>query len=90
MRNALLEPLLRQRTRDEWRLQLEEVGVPSAPVRTTLEMMGDAQTQALGILQRLQDDKPQMMGLPISFDGERPPMHRFAPALGEHNDEVKK
>jgi hypothetical protein len=31
-----------------------------------------------------------MMGLPISFNGERPPMHRFAPALGEHNDELKK
>jgi crotonobetainyl-CoA:carnitine CoA-transferase CaiB-like acyl-CoA transferase len=88
--NALLEPLLITRTRDQWRLALEEAGVPTAPVRTTLEMMEDAQTRALGMLQRLDDEQPEMMGLPISFGGERPPMHRFAPALGEHNDEVKK
>ena len=88
--NGLLEPLLSTRSRDEWRLALEEVGVPTAPVRTTLEMMADAQTRALGMLQRLDEEQAEMMGLPISFNGERPPMHRFAPALGEHNDELKK
>jgi crotonobetainyl-CoA:carnitine CoA-transferase CaiB-like acyl-CoA transferase len=28
------------------------------------------------------------MGLPLSFDGERPPFRRAAPQLGEHTDEL--
>jgi crotonobetainyl-CoA:carnitine CoA-transferase CaiB-like acyl-CoA transferase len=27
--------------------------------------------------------------MPLSFDGQRPPIRRRAPKLGEHNDEVK-
>jgi crotonobetainyl-CoA:carnitine CoA-transferase CaiB-like acyl-CoA transferase len=30
-----------------------------------------------------------LIGLPLSFDGERPPMRRRAPRLGEHNDEIR-
>jgi len=30
-----------------------------------------------------------LIGLPLSFDGERPPMRRRAPELGEHNDELR-
>jgi crotonobetainyl-CoA:carnitine CoA-transferase CaiB-like acyl-CoA transferase len=29
------------------------------------------------------------VGLPLSFDGQRPPIRRRAPKLGEHNDEAK-
>ena len=28
------------------------------------------------------------MGMPLSFDGDRPPLRRMAPALGEHNNEI--
>ena len=87
--NAGIAPILATRTRDQWREVLEEAGIPSAPVRTTLEMMAEPQTRALGMLQRLDPDRPELMGVPLSFDGERPPMHRDAPLLGEHNDEVK-
>jgi len=88
--NALIEPIIRERTREQWRAALEDAGIPCAPVRTTLEMMDEAQTRALGMLQRLDPDRPELMGLPVSFDGERPPMRNFAPRLGEHNEEVKK
>ena len=84
--NALIEPIMRERTREQWRAALEQAGIPCAPVRTTLEMMDDAQTRALGMLQRLEPDRPELMGLPVSFDGERPPMRNFAPTLGEHNE----
>jgi len=30
------------------------------------------------------------MGLPVMLDGERPPISRRAPKLGEHTDEVLK
>ena len=88
--NALIEPIIRERTREQWRAALEEAGIPCAPVRTTLEMMDEAQTRALGMLQRLDPARPELMGLPVSFDGERPAMRNFAPRLGEHNEEVKK
>jgi crotonobetainyl-CoA:carnitine CoA-transferase CaiB-like acyl-CoA transferase len=52
-------------------------------------MMADPQTEALGILQNLPESGPHLMGVPLSFDGERPPLRRYAPKLGEHNDEIK-
>jgi len=77
------------RSREEWSAALEAAGVPNAPVRTTLEMMADAQTRALEMFQRLAPDREEVMGLPLSFDGERPPLRRYAPRLGEHDEEIK-
>lgn len=87
--NASLEVALASNTRDHWQQALRDVGVPSAPVRTTLEMMSEPQTQALGIIQSLPGKEPALMGIPLSFNGERPPLRRMAPALGEHNNEIK-
>ena len=87
--NALMEPILLAATREHWRGKLDEAGVPSAPVRDTLEMMDDEHTKALNILQKPEGEGPQLMGLPLSFDGTRPKLHSFAPELGEHNAEIK-
>ncbi len=87
--NALMEPIMLAETRDHWREKLDEAGVPSAPVRDTLEMMGDEQTRALKILQKPEGEGPELMGLPLSFDGARPELHSYAPELGAHNAEIK-
>ncbi len=87
--NEQIVPIMRERTRDQWQAALDRAGIPSAPVRTALEMMDEPQTRALGMLQRLSPDRQELMGLPISFDGERPPLRRYAPTLGEHDDEIK-
>ncbi len=87
--NALMVPILKTQSREIWREKLDEVGVPSAPVRDTLEMMEEAQSRALGIIQRPQEGGPELMGMPISFDGVRPELTRYAPALGAHTDEIK-
>lgn len=87
--NAEMIPVLKGDTREAWRRRLDEVGVPSAPVRDTLEMMADAQTKVLGMLQKPEGDGPLLMGLPLSFDGVRPAMHRYAPALGADNAAIK-
>lgn len=87
--NALIEPVVAKRPRAHWQTALDEVGIPNAPVQQTLEMMADPQTEALGIIQQATEDGPRLMGLPLSFDGERPPLRRYAPGLGEHNDEIK-
>ena len=88
--NALIEPLVAAQPRDHWQSRFDAVGLPSAPARSTTEMLADEQTLALGMLQNLPDDPMQLMGLPLSFDGERPPLRSAAPALGEHDAEVKR
>lgn len=87
--NEFITPVLVTQTAEYWRTKLDEVGIPSAPVRDTLQMLDDDQMQALGILQVSLGAAPRSMGLPLSFDGERPPLRRVAPVLGEHNDEIK-
>jgi crotonobetainyl-CoA:carnitine CoA-transferase CaiB-like acyl-CoA transferase len=87
--NALIEPIVVEQSRAHWQAVLDDVGIPSAPVQKTLEMMADPQTEALGIIQQMTADSPRLMGMPLSFDGERPPLSRHAPSLGEHNDEIK-
>lgn len=85
---ALIESVTSTRTRDYWRGRFDAVGLPSAPEQSTEEMMKDPQTEALGILQQLPDSPFKLMGMPLSFDGDRPPLRRMAPALGEHNNEI--
>lgn len=53
-------------------------------------MIADAQMEALGMLRGLTGDGPRLMGIPLSFDGQRPPLRRLAPSLGEHNKDIKK
>ena len=86
--NAAMEPILKTETRAHWQGALREAGVPSAPVQTVPEMMVDPQTKALGMLQNL-DNGIDLMAMPLSFDGNRPPLRNYAPSLGEHNEMIK-
>ena len=61
----------------------------SSDLQKTLEMINDPQTESLGIIQQDGEGNPKLMGMPLSFDGERPPLSRYAPSLGEHNDDIK-
>ena len=88
--NALMQPLFLTQTRRQWQTLLDDVGVPSAPVQMTLEMMCDPQTVALNIIQSLPAGGPQVVGLPLSFNGVRPPLKHYAPELGAHSEEIRK
>ncbi|NOD95289.1 CoA transferase [Ruegeria sp. HKCCD4884] len=87
--NRFLEPVLKTQTRDHWMDVLDKAGVPCAPVRQITEMLADEQTRALGIVQSLEQATPELIGLPLSFDGERPALRTMPPALGEHTELVK-
>jgi crotonobetainyl-CoA:carnitine CoA-transferase CaiB-like acyl-CoA transferase len=70
---------------------LHKHDVPATPVNTVPQVLQDAQTEALGIVQRL--DHPRLgdipiVSMPLTFSGERPPVRRAAPARGEHTDAV--
>lgn len=64
---------------------LDAVGVPNAPVKSLDQVVKDPQFEALGILQPVADGGRPLVGLPISFDGTRPPLRTSSPELGEAN-----
>jgi formyl-CoA transferase len=68
--------------------RLEAAGVPCAPIQTVDEVLRHPQTEALGILQSAPGTDLSLVGLPISFDGERPAIRRAAPAAGADTDAV--
>jgi crotonobetainyl-CoA:carnitine CoA-transferase CaiB-like acyl-CoA transferase len=74
-----------------WRERLDAAGIPNAPIRTIDEVVADAQTAALGIIQAAPAAAAgtdlSLIGLPLSFDGIRPPFAKRAPALGEDDAE---
>ena len=66
-------------------------GVPCSPIRDAAQAAGEPHGRALGMVQEL--DHPAIEGfrslsLPFLVDGERPPLRRRPPGLGEHQAEV--
>lgn len=86
----ILSAALATQTRSHWQEKLEAVGVPCGPVQTLDQVVTHPQTEALGILQTLPGHTLQTIGLPVSFNGQRPAYEKGAPALGEHTSEVLK
>ena len=84
----MLAAALVRDTRAAWQGKLEAVGVPCGPVQTLDQVVAHPQTAALGILQTSPDGGLRTIGLPLSFDGQRPGYATMAPGLGEHTDEV--
>ena len=64
---------------------LDSAGIPNGPINTLDQVVADAQTQALGIIQQKPGSELGLVGLPLSFDGVRPSFEKAAPALGEDN-----
>jgi crotonobetainyl-CoA:carnitine CoA-transferase CaiB-like acyl-CoA transferase len=76
------------RKRGEWLDILSDAGIPCSPVHNMHEITAHEQTEAIGMIRQSPGMDLRIMGLPISFDGERPqPRHR-APRVGEHNAEI--
>jgi crotonobetainyl-CoA:carnitine CoA-transferase CaiB-like acyl-CoA transferase len=73
----------------EWVGRLDAAGIPNSPIQTLDQVVADAQTAALGIIQHSAGSPSlSLVGLPLSFDGARPPFARPAPQLGEGNTEI--
>jgi crotonobetainyl-CoA:carnitine CoA-transferase CaiB-like acyl-CoA transferase len=72
-----------------WTARLNAAGIPNGPMQTVDQVVGDAQTVALGMIQHLAlaaaEPPLGLVGLPLSFDGVRPPFVKSAPALAEDN-----
>jgi crotonobetainyl-CoA:carnitine CoA-transferase CaiB-like acyl-CoA transferase len=84
----ILSEIFASKARAEWAAMLEAAGIPNGPINTLDQVVADAQTGALGIIQRKPGSELGLVGLPLSFDGKRPPFSKAAPSLGEDNAPV--
>jgi crotonobetainyl-CoA:carnitine CoA-transferase CaiB-like acyl-CoA transferase len=81
----ILSDIFATKQRAEWAELLDAAGIPNGPINTLDQVVADAQTQALGIIQTQHGSELGLVGLPLSFDGLRPAFERAGPALGEDN-----
>jgi crotonobetainyl-CoA:carnitine CoA-transferase CaiB-like acyl-CoA transferase len=86
---AAIESVLKARPATEWLQRLDEAGIPCAPINTLEDVLKEPQTAASGMIQPVPGVDTEVMGLPLRFEGERPPLPGGTPGLGEHNKEIK-
>jgi crotonobetainyl-CoA:carnitine CoA-transferase CaiB-like acyl-CoA transferase len=67
---------------------LDASSIPNAPVQTIGQIVENAQTEALGLIQSADDGSAATVGLPLRFDGQRPQYRTVAAILGEHTESV--
>ena len=68
-----------------WLDALDGAGIPCGPIQTIDQVIEHEQTKALDILRTTEDGAATVVGLPVSFGGERPSNVGRTPKLGEHN-----
>jgi crotonobetainyl-CoA:carnitine CoA-transferase CaiB-like acyl-CoA transferase len=85
----MLEAVIRDEPLTELAGRLDALGIPNAPLQDIAQVASHPQTQALGMMQAEREGGLPLLGLPISFDGERPALKWPAPKLGEHNSTLQ-
>ncbi len=85
---AVMQPVLLTKTRVEWLGIIGEAGVPVAPVNNIAELAETEQLQAMDMIRVLPNSGLKIVGLPITFDRQRPHPDGDSPKLGEHNAEI--
>jgi crotonobetainyl-CoA:carnitine CoA-transferase CaiB-like acyl-CoA transferase len=94
-REDLVEILQREfsrRTADEWVEKVREAGVPIGPVNTLADVFTDEHVLSSGMLRDVEHPTAgvlKMLASPVLVDGERPPIRRPPPSLGQHTDELE-
>lgn len=83
--NAAVQDVIATRDIETWLAVLDAAGVPVAPLQSMDQVLTHEQTQALGMLQTDARSGMTLMGLPLSFNGGRPPLRNSPPALGAHS-----
>jgi crotonobetainyl-CoA:carnitine CoA-transferase CaiB-like acyl-CoA transferase len=88
---AEVAALLRSQPRAHWLAALGAVGVPCSPVHSLGELSEHPHTAASGMLMRYpgaDGRELRSVAQPLRVDGERAPLRRRPPLLGEHTREI--
>lgn len=88
---ALLEPVILQKTTQEWIDQLRQNGLPCGPIQTVGQVCEDPQVIARDMIVPL--DHPtagpiRVTGVPIKLSDTPGEVHSAPPTLGQHTTEV--
>ncbi len=85
---ALLQERFSERTSDEWVEKVRGAGVPCGPVNALADVFQDEHVLGSGMLQEVEHPAAgmlRMLASPVLVDGERLPVRRPPPTLGEHS-----
>ena len=83
-----LDDVFATRELAEWRAILDGVGVTFGVVGKTDDVADDAQMQAIGALVPFADGKVLTVSSPFHLEGEEKVAPRYAPAVGQHSEDV--
>jgi len=83
-----MQPVLLTKSRRDWLGIIGEAGVPCAPVNDIAELAASEQLAAMDMVRTLPGTDLRIVGLPVSFDGQRPVPRGDSPKLGEHNGTI--
>jgi glutaryl-CoA transferase len=89
---SILQEEFSKKTADEWVESIREAGVPIGPVNTLADVFSDGHVLSSGMLQDVEHPAAgmlKMLASPILVDGERLPIRRPPPTLGQHTEEIK-
>lgn len=88
---AILQEEFRKKTVDEWVEEIRDAGVPCGPVNTLADVFSDEHVLNSGMLRELNHPAAgtlKMLASPMLVDGERLPIRRPPPTLGQHTEEI--
>jgi crotonobetainyl-CoA:carnitine CoA-transferase CaiB-like acyl-CoA transferase len=87
---TILEEEFRKKTADEWVEEIRRAGVPCGPVNPLADVFSDGHVLGSGMLRDVKHPVAgtlEMLASPILVDGERLPIRRPPPTLGQHTEE---
>ena len=78
--------ILAAEPRGRWVEALDAADVPCAPMQNMAEVLAHPQTAAMGQIQPVPGTDMELVGLPVSIDGVRPPIRSRAPEVGQDTE----
>jgi crotonobetainyl-CoA:carnitine CoA-transferase CaiB-like acyl-CoA transferase len=90
---AILQEAVRQRSTADWMTALEAEGIPAGPVLHHDEVFADPQILARGMVAEVEHAKAgrqKTLGVPIKMSATPGGVRRAAPALGQHDADLRK
>ena len=86
---AVLQRRFSEGTADGWVEKVRDAGVPCGPVNALSDVFEDAHVLGSGVLREVEHPAAgllKMLASPVLVDGERLPVRRPPPTLGQHGD----
>jgi formyl-CoA transferase/CoA:oxalate CoA-transferase len=88
---GIIEPVIRQRKREDWIRDLAAAGVPCGAVRSVSEALSDPQLSARRMIEAVEHTvlgSMKVLGTPIKLSETEPAVRTAPPTLGQHTESV--